>query len=66
MRRFYSHGKLLLAGEYLILDGALGLALPCKKGQYLEVINDNSDHLKWTSYDVTKAIWFKSIFLYGI
>ena len=26
MKEFYSHGKLLLSGEYLVLDGALGLA----------------------------------------
>jgi len=60
--KFYSHGKLLLAGEYLVLDGALSLALPCKKGQYLEVIDNNESHLKWTSWDVTKKIWFKSVF----
>jgi mevalonate kinase len=27
---FYSNGKLLLTGEYLVLDGAKSLALPTK------------------------------------
>ena len=33
MQRFYSNGKLLLSGEYLILDGATGIALPTTFGQ---------------------------------
>ena len=37
MDAFYSHGKLLLTGEYLVLDGALALAVPCKLGQSLTV-----------------------------
>lgn len=33
---FYSRGKLLLTAEYLILQGAEGLALPLTRGQKLE------------------------------
>ena len=29
----FSHGKLLLTSEYVVLDGALALALPTKWGQ---------------------------------
>src|SRR5690606_33819325 len=36
-KRFYSNGKLLLSGEYAILDGALGLAIPTSYGQSLRV-----------------------------
>jgi hypothetical protein len=36
-KTFYSNGKLLITGEYLILDGAKGLALPTKMGQNLSV-----------------------------
>ena len=35
---FYSNGKLLLTGEYLVLDGAKALALPTKMGQNLQVV----------------------------
>ena len=37
--KFYSNGKLLITGEYFVLNGALSLALPTVYGQYLE-IND--------------------------
>ena len=30
---FYSNGKLLITGEYVVLDGAKALALPTKFGQ---------------------------------
>ena len=32
-----THGKLLISSEYFILDGAVGLALPTRFGQLLEV-----------------------------
>jgi hypothetical protein len=32
---FYSNGKLLITGEYLVLDGAKAFALPTKFGQSL-------------------------------
>jgi ATP-dependent Clp endopeptidase proteolytic subunit ClpP len=34
---YHANGKLLLTGEYFILDGAVGLALPTKFGQSLSV-----------------------------
>jgi hypothetical protein len=30
-KKFYSNGKLLITGEYLVLDGAKAFALPTKK-----------------------------------
>ena len=36
--RMYSNGKLLISGEYVILDGALSLAVPTLFGQYLEIV----------------------------
>ena len=60
--KFYSNGKLLLSGEYAILDGALGLAIPTKYGQSLNVTTTNSGFLEWTSFDKNKSIWFQGIF----
>ncbi|MBP9674661.1 MAG: hypothetical protein KBD63_06155 [Bacteriovoracaceae bacterium] len=37
MNTFYAHGKLLLTGEYVVIDGAKALAIPLKKGQSLHV-----------------------------
>ena len=34
---FYSNGKLLLTGEYVVLDGAKALAVPTRFGQNLIV-----------------------------
>lgn len=61
MHKFYSNGKLLLSGEYLILDGALGLALPTQFGQEL-MVNTVDDHnkLNWTSLDEKGLVWFEA------
>ncbi|MGL2987031.1 GYDIA family GHMP kinase [Flavobacterium sp. RSSA_27] len=56
---FYSNGKLLLTGEYLVLDGATALALPTKYGQTLEVHHNTSNTLQWKSYDVDGSLWFE-------
>ncbi len=58
---FYSNGKLLITGEYLILDGAKGLALPTKMGQNLIVEDTNSGTIHWKSYDADGSIWFEEI-----
>ena len=33
--KYYSHGKLLITGEYTVLYGAAALALPAKFGQVM-------------------------------
>ena len=60
MMKFYSHGKLLLSGEYMVLKGAKSLALPCKKGQSLEFEPDGSKKLKWESWDIDHQLWFSA------
>ena len=55
--RFYSHGKLLLTGEYVVLDGAKALAIPTKKGQSLEVTTTQSQKLKWLSFLEDQTKW---------
>ena len=63
METFYSHGKLLLTGEYLVLDGALSLAIPTKKGQYLEVNRlENNGIINWKSFNDNQELWFKDKF----
>jgi len=56
---FYSNGKLLITAEYVVLDGALALALPTKFGQDLVVNTGNGKVLEWTSFDKDGSIWFK-------
>ena len=57
--RLYSNGKLLISGEYAILDGALSLATPILFGQYLEILEDDSKYIKWTSKNSNGKIWFQ-------
>jgi mevalonate kinase len=58
-KTFYSNGKLLITGEYLILDGAKGLALPTKMGQNLSVESTITETIQWKSYDADGSIWFE-------
>ncbi len=58
-KNYYSNGKLLLSGEYAILDGALSLALPTSYGQHLKVSETDSKDLVWKSVDNYGAVWFE-------
>ncbi|PIB23333.1 GHMP kinase [Maribacter sp. 4U21] len=57
-KEFYSNGKLLLSGEYAILDGAEGWAIPTKYGQHLKVNETNTKTLSWRSIDADGTVWF--------
>ena len=58
MKKFKSNGKLLLTGEYLILDGALSIALPCNYGQSLVFIKNNDKIINWKSFSSNNNLWF--------
>ncbi|MBT7816397.1 MAG: GHMP kinase, partial [Polaribacter sp.] len=62
MKNFYSNGKLLLTGEYLVLDGAKSLAVPTKFGQDLSVEKIKETQLIWGSFAHTGECWFEAIF----
>lgn len=64
MQTFYGSGKLLLSGEYYVLDGAVALALPTNAGQALKVTYSPSEHkvLHWKSYDNNGDLWFEARF----
>jgi len=53
---FYSNGKLLISGEYLVLDGALAMAVPTKFGQRLDVsLHDDFSGIRWEAYVLNKG-----------
>ena len=60
--RHYSNGKLLLTGEYLVLDGAEALAIPTKFGQDLVVKTINEPELIWGSFTHENTCWFEASF----
>lgn len=55
----YSSGKVLLTGEYVILDGALSLASPTKFGQHLKLEENQSNFINWKSINYDGKIWFE-------
>jgi mevalonate kinase len=57
MSRYHSHGKFLLTGEYLVLKGALALALPLKMGQTMTVETVCTPSLQWNAHQ-PDGPWF--------
>jgi len=62
LKNYYSNGKLLLTGEYLVLEGAKSLALPTKFGQDLLVTCIQEPQIIWGSFTHTGACWFEAVF----
>lgn len=58
LRTFESRAKLMISGEYLVLKGALSLALPLKYGQKLTISEtDGKPVVNWISR-ANSSIWF--------
>lgn len=59
---FYGHGKLLLSGEYFVMEGAEALGLPTTVGQSMTVKYKQSYQptLNWKSVDHSGKVWFES------
>lgn len=54
------NGKLLITGEYVVLDGAKALAFPTKFGQKMSIFALNSSNKKiiWNAYNYQSRLWF--------
>jgi len=62
MQSFHSNGKLLLTGEYTVLDGGFGLAIPTSYGQALYVHRTIEKGLQWKSFNADSSLWFEGSF----
>lgn len=65
MKFYRANGKLLIAGEYTVLDGGLSFAVPTKLGQTLEVgylENSENPTLIWEAFLEDKSLWFSAEF----
>jgi len=62
MNLFRANGKLLLSGEYLVLQSASALALPLKLGQTLEIKTLKTDNgmIHWDAF-TPKGFWFSAM-----
>lgn len=60
---FYSHGKLLITGEYFVLEGSAAFAVPLKLGQRMLVtsIDDGKNEINWKTL-VKGNLDFQAIF----
>ena len=59
----YAHGKLLISGEYLVLDGAKALAAPVKFGQRFQAsqVAVNNNRIHWQAFDYQQKLWLNLI-----
>ncbi len=64
MQHYHSNGKLLLFGEYFVLNGAKALAIPTQLGQNLTVTPQTFliKGLNWKSFDNENKLWFEAYF----
>lgn len=56
-KTLYANGKLLIIGEYTVLDGSDAFALPCRFGQSMEVCLAESATVNWKSLDADGSEW---------
>ena len=60
---FESRAKLMISGEYLVLQGALSLAIPLRFGQKMIVTkNEGMSSVKWKSM-INNDLWFSATLL---
>lgn len=51
LNKYYSNAKFLITGEYLVLHGALSLAIPLRFGQLMEIYESDTTELEWIALD---------------
>lgn len=55
----YHNAKLLLTSEYLVLNGAVALAIPLRFGQHMVVDDNEQGFITWQSIANDGSIWFE-------
>lgn len=63
MKTYYAPGKVLLAGEYLVIKGMEALAFPVKLGQWLKVWSvdtQGNSKVVWEAKNSKGETWFKA------
>ena len=58
-QHYHSNGKFLLTGEYLVLKGALAMAMPVKLGQSMTVETRHGTSLQWNAHK-PNGPWFSA------
>ena len=58
---WFANGKLLISGEYLVMEGAKALAVPLKPGQSLKVSQTGTGLLEWQAKS-PDGLWFETVY----
>jgi mevalonate kinase len=61
-RNYFSRGKILLSGEYVVLFGARALALPARLGQHLRVDEESEPGTVFVRSLLNEGVWFSGIY----
>lgn len=61
MNKFISNGKLMITGEYLVLYGALALAVPLNRKQSMQAEPFDEPVIRWKSRVFGKQ-WFEAVY----
>jgi len=63
MTEFYAPGKLMITGEYAVLQGAKALSVPTVFGQSMKVRSEKSNQsgVHWKAYDHQGYCWLNSL-----
>ena len=61
MKSFYSNVKVLLTGEYSVLNGSSAIGLPTKMGQDMLVEDDIGQTISWSSFNMNSQKWFECL-----
>jgi len=59
--QYFSRGKLMITGEYLVLNGALSLSCPTIFGQEISLVQTDKPHHYWESLVLGRK-WFECAF----
>ena len=62
---FFAHGKLLLTGEYAVLDGALAIALPTQYGQEMHITPSEREGIFFRSLTQEGIPWYEGQLFVG-
>ena len=62
---FFAHGKLLLTGEYAVLDGALAIALPTQYGQEMHITPCEREGIFFRSLNQKGIPWYEGQLFVG-
>jgi len=59
-REFHARGKLLLTGEYVVMQGARALACPTRRGQSMYTRSASPGRIHWKAYTPRGEVWLQA------